>query len=48
MKESLLNKVDAAKLDALNDALVDAMQDMKEDADGASVCGMKATPPCWS
>ena len=32
MKESLLNKVDAAKLDALNDALVDVMQDMKEDA----------------
>lgn len=33
MKESLLNKVDTAKLDALNDALVDVMQDMKGNAD---------------
>jgi len=33
MKDSLLNKVDVAKLDALNDALVDVMQDMKGNAD---------------
>lgn len=33
MKENLLSKVDVAKLDALNDALVDVMQDMKENAD---------------
>lgn len=33
MKDSLLNKVDVAKLDALNDALVDVMQDMKGNTD---------------
>lgn len=37
MKESLLNKVDTAKLDALNDALVDVIQDMKGNA-GRSEC----------
>ena len=33
MEESLLNKVDVAKLDALNDALIDVMQDMKSGMD---------------
>ena len=33
MKTALLDKVDVAKLDALNDALIDVMQDMKSGMD---------------
>ena len=33
MKTALLDKVDVAKLDALNDALIDVMQDMRAGID---------------
>lgn len=33
MEESLLSRVDTSKLDALNDALIDVMQDMRNGID---------------